>query len=89
MLVLTRKLGETITIGDDIRITTIAVKGNQVKLGIEAPAQVTVHRTEVYDRIADENRKAAATQAFDTTALRALWEPACKESLSGDTGLSE
>jgi carbon storage regulator len=74
MLVLTRKLGETITIGDDIRITIIAVKGNQVKLGIEAPAQVTVHRTEIYERIIDENRQAAATQAFDTTALRALWD---------------
>lgn len=74
MLVLTRKLGETITIGDDIRITIIAVKGNQVKLGIEAPAEVTVHRAEVYTKISDENHKAAATGPVDTAVLQSLWQ---------------
>jgi carbon storage regulator len=74
MLVLTRKLGESITIGDDIRLTIIAVKGNQVKIGIEAPADVMVHRAEVYTKIIDENQKAAATGAVDAGALRTLWQ---------------
>ena len=73
MLVLTRKLGESITIGDHIRITVIAIKGNQVKLGIEAPAHTNVHREEVYTRIIEENRKAAATSYHDVSTLGKLW----------------
>ncbi|MDQ5985822.1 MAG: Translational regulator CsrA [Syntrophus sp. SKADARSKE-3] len=60
MLILTRKLGETITIGDDIRITLIDVKGKSIRLGIEAPANVTVHRQEVYLAIKEQNLKAAS-----------------------------
>ena len=48
MLVLTRKMGESITIGDDIRITVIAVKGQQVKIGIDAPSETKVYREEIY-----------------------------------------
>jgi carbon storage regulator len=59
MLVLTRKSGETITIGDDIKIFIQEIRGNQVKLGIIAPPDVAVHREEVYLRIQDENRRAA------------------------------
>lgn len=59
MLVLTRKSGETITIGDDIKIFIQEIRGNQVKLGIHAPPNVAVHREEVYLRIQEENRKAA------------------------------
>ena len=59
MLVLTRKSGETITIGDDIKIYIQEIRGNQVKIGIKAPPQVAVHREEVYIRIQDENRRAA------------------------------
>jgi len=73
MLVLTRKLGETITIGDDIRITVIAVKGNQVRLGIEAPADTKVHREEIYAKIVEENQKAATTSYHDMAAVEALW----------------
>ena len=51
MLVLSRKLGEVITIGDDISVTVLAVDGERVKLGIVAPAEVPVHREEVYQRI--------------------------------------
>jgi len=74
MLALARKLGESITIGDDIRITIIAVKGNQVKLGIEAPAEVTVHRAEIYTRICEENHQAAVTGTVNAPALRTLWQ---------------
>lgn len=74
MLVLTRKLGESITIGNDIRITIIAVKGTQVKLGIEAPAEVTVYRAEIYAKISDENRHAAVTGTVNAPVLRTLWQ---------------
>lgn len=59
MLVLTRKLGENIRIGDDVKITVLEVRSGQVKLGIEAPPQVKVHREEIYARIQEENRRAA------------------------------
>ncbi len=58
MLVLTRKPGETITIGDDIKIFVQEIRGNQVKIGIKAPPNVSVHREEVYIRIQDENLEA-------------------------------
>lgn len=59
MLVLTRKSGESITIGDDIRVYIQEVRGNQVKIGIQAPPNVAVHREEIYLRIQEENRRAA------------------------------
>ena len=73
MLVLTRKVGESITIGEHIRVTVIAMKGNQVKLGIEAPADTGVHREEIYARIIEENQKAAATSHQDLSTMRDLW----------------
>jgi len=63
MLVLTRKLGENIRIGDAVKITVLEVRSGQVKLGIEAPPEVKVHREEIYARIQEENRKAAAQRA--------------------------
>lgn len=59
MLVLTRKLNESIMVGDDVKITIVDVKGDQVKLGITAPRQVAVHREEVYLEIQKENQLAA------------------------------
>ena len=60
MLILTRKAGESITIGDDIKIQVIEIKGKQVRLGIEAPKKFTIHREEVYIRIKEENKRAAS-----------------------------
>ncbi len=60
MLILTRKVGEKITIGDDIEITVVEIKGKQVRLGINAPSELPVHREEVYRRILEENLKAAS-----------------------------
>jgi len=51
MLILTRKLGEKINIGDDITVTLVEIKGTQVKLGIEAPKTIEIHRQEIYERI--------------------------------------
>ena len=65
MLVLTRKLGENIRIGDNVKITVLEVRGTQVKLGIEAPPEVIVHREEIYERIQEENRRAANVSALD------------------------
>lgn len=59
MLILTRKIGEKIAIGDRIKIHVIDVKGRQVRLGIEAPGNTVVHREEIYRRIEEENRSAA------------------------------
>ncbi len=54
MLVLSRRLGETVMIGDDIKLTVLGINGNQVRLGIAAPKEVSVHREEVYRRIQEE-----------------------------------
>jgi carbon storage regulator len=59
LLILTRKLGESITIGDDIRVSVLGIRGRQVRLGIEAPLKVVVHREEIYVKIQAENRKAS------------------------------
>lgn len=67
MLILTRKLGENIRIGEDVKITVLDVKGGQVKLGIEAPPHVAVHREEIYEKIREENRRASEV---DSRALR-------------------
>lgn len=58
MLVLTRKVGDAITIGDDVKIIVMQVKGKQVRLGIKASPDTVVHREEVYQRIQEENHKA-------------------------------
>lgn len=62
MLVLTRKVGEGIAIGDDIKIVVMQIKGKQVRLGIKASASTVVHREEVYQRIQDENLQASHSE---------------------------
>ena len=69
MLLLTRKLGENIRIGDDVKITIVEVKGNHVKLGIDAPPSVKVHREEIYARIQEENRKAQEAKPEGTDGV--------------------
>ena len=58
MLILTRRVGETLVVGDDITVTVLGVKGNQVRLGVNAPKDVSVHREEIYQRIQQEKGQA-------------------------------
>ena len=57
MLILTRRIGESLRIGDEVSVTVLGIKGSQVRIGVNAPKSVSVHREEVYDRINDESSK--------------------------------
>ena len=54
MLILTRRIGETLVIGDEVNVTVLGIKGNQIRIGVDAPREVTVHREEIYQRIKQE-----------------------------------
>lgn len=69
MLVLTRKLGESIAIDDHIKIRVVQIKGKQVRLGIEAPKETKIHREEVYLAIQDTNKESAAVSSERTRSI--------------------
>jgi carbon storage regulator len=71
MLVLTRKVGETIAIDDHIKITVVQIKGKQVRVGIEAPKETRIHREEIYQAIQDQNREAMKSMATSLTKMKA------------------
>lgn len=70
MLALTRKVGESIVIGDNVEITVISVTGDQIKLGINAPRNVSIHRKEIYLQIQEENKTAASVSKAGAKALK-------------------
>jgi carbon storage regulator len=74
MLILTRKVGESINIGTSIKVTVINIEGGQVRVGIDAPRDVIVHREEIYNRIIEENKAAQSTSSVDLKAIAQKWK---------------
>ncbi len=76
MLILTRKQGESVAIGDDIQVTVVEIQGKQVRLGVRAPREISVHRQEIYEKIQQENIRASQVNDFDISEI--------KQALSGE-----
>ncbi|MDR1489486.1 MAG: carbon storage regulator CsrA [Desulfovibrio sp.] len=74
MLILTRRPGESLHIGDNIKITVLGIQGRQVKLGIAVPESTAVYREEVYERVCEENRLALMAAENDLLAAAQLWK---------------
>ncbi len=73
MLILTRRPGESIYLGDDIRITVLSLQGKQVKIGLSVPSDMIVYREEVYRRVMEENRMALSVSNDDLYGAAQLW----------------
>jgi carbon storage regulator len=79
MLILTRKLGETIRIADEIKVTFLEIKGKQVRIGIDAPKHIAIHREEVYQMIQKQNILAAEYDSIGDKKLSHIWNRLIKE----------
>jgi carbon storage regulator len=90
MLILTRKQGESVAIGDEIQVTVVEIQGKQVKLGVRAPREVAVHRQEIYEKIQQENIRASQVDDFDLSEIKQAFdgdesgEKSSEEESSGD-----
>jgi len=76
MLILTRRIGESLMIGDQTKVTVLGVQGNQVRVGVDAPKDIAVHREEVYQRIKEDEASEAARADAAPTAPKARVKPA-------------
>lgn len=79
MLILTRRPGESLYLGDDIRITVLGVQGKQIKLGLDVPKDMTVYREEIYLRVQEQNQLALESQDEDLLAATQLWQGSKKK----------
>ncbi|MDR2353815.1 MAG: carbon storage regulator CsrA [Deltaproteobacteria bacterium] len=84
MLILTRKIGETVTIGDDIKIQVLDIKGRQVRLGISAPSEWAVHREEIFLKIQEQNLQSLETEPTDLETAAKLWTKKTQDSAPGE-----
>ncbi len=82
MLILTRKSGESIVVGDQIRVVVVEVKGRQVRLGVEAPDDMKIYRAEIFDRIQEENSRASQVGTADLNNAIDLWSRVRSEGAS-------
>jgi len=76
MLVLSRRLGETLYLGDSIRITILNIQGKQVKIGLDVPPEMVVYREEVYKRVQEENKRSILSNNADLMMAAKLWNDA-------------
>ena len=74
MLILTRKIGESLLIGDNIRVAVLEIRGKQVRLGIDAPPDIAVMREELFQQVNRENRQAALVKSHDLLKVVGLWK---------------
>lgn len=75
MLILSRRPGESLHLGDDIKITILSIRGQQIKLGLEVPDGMLVYRDEIYQKIQEENNQATLASREDLMAVTDLWKP--------------
>jgi carbon storage regulator len=80
MLILTRKSGEGIRIGDHITLKIIEIRGNQVRIGVEAPKDLSVHRDEIYAQIQEQNKSAAQSSPANPEILKSVWDQQKKKN---------
>lgn len=80
MLILTRRSGESLYLGDNIKVTVLSVQGKQIKLGLEVPKDMTVYREEVYIRVKEQNKLALESKDDDLLAVTTLWQGKKKKS---------
>ena len=74
MLILSRRAGESVYIGDTIRVCVLKIQGSQIKIGFDVPEHVSVYREEVYERIREQNQKALEVSNEDLLKMAALWQ---------------
>ncbi|MCB0331413.1 MAG: carbon storage regulator CsrA [Bdellovibrionales bacterium] len=89
MLILTRKPGESVYIGDDVKITIVEIKGHQIRVGIDAPKDLRIYREEIYEQIREENRQAAAQVSATDAGLEGLSATWGKKGDSSARGVSK